>query len=93
MIGCDYFIGDIVRPKGFILTDSYILGLPTGMGTMNTLSNLVFKEVMRDAGRTCAFSGRKQNGRRKRRSKLSCLFSLSFRFLIKEMISRKILTK
>ena len=41
MNSCDCFIGDIVRPKGFILTDFYILGLPTGIGTMNKVSNLV----------------------------------------------------
>ena len=29
MNSCDCFIGDIVRPKGFILTDFYILGLST----------------------------------------------------------------
>ena len=43
MNSCDCFIGDVVRPKGFILTDFYILGLPTGIGTMNKVSNLVFK--------------------------------------------------
>ena len=44
MNSCDCFIGDIVRPKGFILTDFYIIfGLPTGIGTMNKVSNLVFK--------------------------------------------------
>ena len=32
MNSCDCFIGDIVRPKGFILTDFYILGLTTGVG-------------------------------------------------------------
>ena len=41
MNSCDCFIGDIVRPKGFILTDFYILGLPTGIGTMNKVSRYV----------------------------------------------------
>ena len=43
----DCFIGDFVRPKGFILTDFYILGLPIG-GTMNKVSKLVLKQVMVD---------------------------------------------
>ena len=38
----------LFKPKGFILTDFYILGLPTGIGAMNKVSNLVFKEVMGD---------------------------------------------
>ena len=38
MNSCDCFIGDIVRPIGFILIDFYILGLPTGIGTMNKVS-------------------------------------------------------
>ena len=45
MNSCDCFIGDIVRPKfkGFILTDFFIFGIPTGIGTMNKVSNLIFK--------------------------------------------------
>ena len=34
MNSCDCFMGDIVRPKDFILTDFYILGLATGIGTI-----------------------------------------------------------
>ena len=45
MVSCDYFVVDIVRPKGFILTDFYILGLPTGIGTMNKLVILSLRRL------------------------------------------------
>ena len=43
MNSCDCIMGDNIRPKGFIMTDFNISGLPTGIGTTNKVSNLVFK--------------------------------------------------
>ena len=46
MNSCDCFIGDIVRPKGFILTDFYILGLSSSSSLLLVLMDVGQDQVV-----------------------------------------------